>query len=242
MHEFWTHAIRTLAATAGWQVLVFFLRAKKLPNDFFVLTHHVTLVALSSLYLVRALWSSPVASSLYVPASGGATAAAHQEASGYPPLWAAPGDAPMCTIPYVFVGFLAADILNQHLQPRPFTALNWIHHIFAATYSVLGMFMLPTNALDVAMVGLQETSSIFLALLHLGNKNSVTKALFVSTFILIRVLLGGLVAMQRWQMYQYGAYPLILAICWWKQLLLNAFFTFMILRKLCAFETSGKSR
>lgn len=244
MNSLYTVGTRTLAGIVGWQVVVEGLRVNKLPHELFVLAHHVTLSLMSSFYVGRAVRAhlsgkgvqaasagntDPVQELLpTVGASAGNTDPVHQELL---PTVGAPGDKPTETIPYVFLGYLAADVLNRHRLKRPFRKLDFVHHTMGAAYVSSLLFITPANSLDAALVGIQELSSILLTLMDLGYGHILVKALFAFTFILTRVGLGGAVAAQRIRLYLRGGCPLLLTLFWCSQLCLNSVFTVLILRK-----------
>lgn len=236
-----------LLSALVWQSLVSFLRAKKLPHELFVFTHHVTLTLLSFYYIGRAAFVLPhpeLASSnnslgdQHDGVTSAMPPAAHTD--WWVPLHGAPGDHPGATIPYVFLGYLAADMLNRHLLRRPFKALDWFHHVIATVYTTVCTIMLPATSLDAALIGSQELSSVFLTLTDLGyaHERSV-KALFIAAFILLRVVLGGMVAIHRTRQCLAGAVPFLVAMFWCVQLMLNCVFTWIILKKVARVLKSG---
>jgi hypothetical protein len=223
------HGGKILGAALGWQCLISWLRARKLPHAVFNLSHHVVVSGLSLTYLWRAYshhWSVLSSSNLD-------TFPHSTPADEIRDVYAAPGDQPV-NIGYVFSGYLIADILNRKNGLRPFTPLDWFHHSLAATYVGIGILFLPPNILDSCYIGVQECSSIFLSLLGLNYKHPVIKAAFISSFILARVCFGGWVAVQRTKLFMAGMFPSAsIVYFWWVQLALNLVFTAMILRKLC---------
>jgi hypothetical protein len=215
------HVLSVITSAAGWQSLVWVLKFLKLPHELFNLTHHVVLSSMGSAYLVRAYCLNSE-----VPDQEKANAT----------LWdvqAYPGDEPN-HVAHVYLGFVLTDIVNRKRLKRRFSPVDWFHHVMAATYATLSVAFLPSNALDGPYMAMQEASSIFLLLMEVGVKHASVKAMFVVTFILSRICLGGWVAIQRSRLYMAGLYPSASIMSfWWAQLALNTYFTVLIVRKFC---------
>ena len=126
---------------------------------------------------------------------------------------------------------MVTDILTRGYLKRPFKPVDWIHHALGLANAVGALLTLPPTSTDFALMGIQETSNIFLMLMELGFKQPIVKALFVLAFTLMRVGLGGAVALRRLAWYFKKEYPALPLASWWAQLCINSVFTVMIARK-----------
>lgn len=224
-----THVPFILASVAAWKGIYRLVHTNNLPKEVFNLTHHLTLTTMSWYYLGRSYLFSDAAAAT-IPAHS-RTHASTDALTDIIHNRAVYGDRPVL-IAYVFIGYIVVDIMNRKRSARPFTSTDWLHHLMGLAYTAISLAHLPTNFLDAAWVGIQETSSIFLSLMSLGYKHEFVKAAFLATFIFTRVILGGIAAAQRFHWNINGTYPSTsLTFFWCAQLVLNCVFTGMIAKK-----------
>jgi hypothetical protein len=235
------HGVGILTSAALWHGYVKFLQKNRLPHEIFPLTHHITITAASWLSMWYYYTHRTPEEAVIVPASAGGEAVSSSirfgsawmmYLSSLVPVHIARGDKSPAFLAYTFLGYLITDTVNRKHLKRPFTTSIWVHHSAAFIYVLVSCITMP-EAMDGAIVGIQETSTIFLTLMELGVKHVGVQALFLLTFVGTRLGVGGLVAFDRARMYLSGKFPSgFVAGMWSVQLAINLFFFKLILLKL----------
>ena len=205
------HILPIVTSSTIWQTLVYFLKRNNRSHSWFCLSHHVVLTCLSIYYMVKC--RDVLSISYMIP---------FLEKS---PVYTAP-------IGHIYIGYILAVVLNRKIHKNPFTILDWIHHTISIIYSITCITLNPYN-IDAPFLGLQELSSIFLYMMYIGVNKPWVRAMFIISFLTIRIGLGGYGAIMRTRNYMNDKIPinLVILVFWWLQFCINSGFTYMIFKK-----------